>query len=163
MPFEPPHERRYPYLDRDFLEFLYAIPPEQLVRPGQRRSLMRRALVGIVPDELLNRKRKAFVERGPRVAISTHRASLIEISKNMVTNSLGIVDSGAFSNALEQARNGLDVPITLLMRTITVEMWLRNLVHWNLVRRGEDELNTRETAIPKKNLPTAEELETSLS
>jgi asparagine synthase (glutamine-hydrolysing) len=55
------HEVRYPYLDRDFLEFLYAIPREQLVRPGRRRCLMRRALVGIVPTEILERKRKAFV------------------------------------------------------------------------------------------------------
>ena len=34
---------------------------EQLVRPNQRRSLMRRALVGIVPAEILNRRRKAFI------------------------------------------------------------------------------------------------------
>ena len=49
LPFEPPFEKRYPYLDRGLLEFMFAIPREQLVRPTQRRSLMRRALVGIVP------------------------------------------------------------------------------------------------------------------
>ena len=48
-------------LDRDFLEFMYAIPREQIVRVGQRRSLMKRALVDIVPNELLNRRRKAFI------------------------------------------------------------------------------------------------------
>ena len=63
LPFEPPYEKRYPYLDRSLLEFMFAIPREQLVRPTQRRSLMRRALVGIVPDEILNRKTKAFVAR----------------------------------------------------------------------------------------------------
>lgn len=41
---------------------------EQLVRPGHRRSLMRRALVGIVPDELLNRKCKEYIARGPMTA-----------------------------------------------------------------------------------------------
>src|SRR6202021_3714702 len=51
LPLEPPYEKRYPYLDRDLLEFVYAAPREQLVRPTQRRSVMRRALVGIVPDE----------------------------------------------------------------------------------------------------------------
>src|SRR5207253_8976270 len=45
----------------DLLEFVYAIPREKIVRVGMRRALMRRALVGIVPDELLNRKRKFFV------------------------------------------------------------------------------------------------------
>ena len=67
---EPAFEKRYPYLDRDLLEFMYTIPREQLVRPGQRRSLMRRALVGTVPDEILNRKRKAYVARSLRPAIS---------------------------------------------------------------------------------------------
>src|SRR5208337_1026235 len=32
-------EKTYPYLDRDLLEFIYAVPREQIVRPGQRRSL----------------------------------------------------------------------------------------------------------------------------
>jgi asparagine synthase (glutamine-hydrolysing) len=163
LPSEPLHEKRYPYLDRDFLEFLYAIPPDQLVRPGQRRSLMRRALVGIVPDELLNRKRKAFVARGPRVAISAHWARLMEISRHMVTNSLGIVDTKAFSEALEHARRGQDVPIIPLIRTIAVEMWLRNLVHWNLLQRGEGELSKQNTGNPEKTIPTAHEVEPSLS
>lgn len=163
LPSEPCHEKRYPYLDRDFLEFIYAIPPEQLVRPGQRRSLMRRALVGIVPGEILNRKRKAFVARGPRVAISTHWASLIEISRHMVTSSLGMVDNRAYCDALEQARNGQDVPIIPMMRTIAVEMWLRNLVQWNVLRLGKSELESRETATPDKGIPSAHEVETFLS
>jgi len=60
-PPRPLFEARYPFLDRSLLEFLYAIPPDQLVRPGQRRSLMRRALAGIVPKVILDRRRKAFV------------------------------------------------------------------------------------------------------
>jgi asparagine synthase (glutamine-hydrolysing) len=163
LPSEPPHEKRYPYLDRDFLEFIYAIPPEQLVRPGQRRSLMRRALVGIVPEEILNRKRKAFVARGPRVAISTHWASLVGMSRDMVTSSLGIVDARTYCDALQQARNGQDVAIIPIMRTIAVELWLRNLVHWNLLRRGEGELKRHATGAPDNRIPSAHEVETSLS
>jgi asparagine synthase (glutamine-hydrolysing) len=163
LPPEPLYEKRYPYLDRDLLEFIYAIPPEQCVRPGQRRSLMRRALAGIVPDELLNRNRKAFVARSPRMAICKHWSSLLHISRDMVTSSLGIVDSGAFRDALQKARNGQDVPIIPLLRTIAVEMWLRNLVHWNLLRRGEGELGRRETATPEKKISTTREIKTSLS
>ena len=71
LPSEPVYEKRYPYLDRDLLEFLFAVPREQLLRPGQRRSLMRRALAGVVPEEILNRKRKAFVARRPLVGLRT--------------------------------------------------------------------------------------------
>src|SRR5882762_10129584 len=127
LPFEPPYEKRYPYLDRSLLEFMFAIPREQLVRPTQRRSLMRRALVGIVPDEILNRKRKAFVARAPMVAISNNWAHIAEMTQNMLSSSLGIVDSERISDALQKVRRGDEVPMVSLMRTVYIEGWLRNL------------------------------------
>jgi len=127
LPFAPPYEKRYPYLDRSLLEFTFAIPREQLVRPTQRRSLMRRALVGIVPDEILNRKRKAFVARAPLVAISNDWAHFVEMTQNMLSSSLGIVDSEHLHAALQKARCGEEVCIVALKRTIWIEGWLRNL------------------------------------
>jgi asparagine synthase (glutamine-hydrolysing) len=132
-PSEPPHEKRYPFLDRDLLEFLFAVPPGQLVRPGQRRSLMRRALVGLVPDEILNRKRKAFVDRSPRMAISTEMTNLRQMSKHMLASSLRITETRTFCEALERASDGHEVPMISLMRTLKLETWLRNLAHWKLI------------------------------
>jgi len=135
VPLELPYEKRYPYLDRDLLEFLYAVPREQLVRPGRRRSLMRRALVGIVPDEVLNRRRKAFAARAPLVAISTEWASLVRVSERMVGEALGIVDGKSFSEALRKARYGGEGPIGALIRTLDLEFWLRDLQNCNLSTR----------------------------
>jgi len=122
---EPPYEKRYPYLDRDLLEFLYAIPREQLVRPGERRSLMRRALAGIVPDEVLHRRRKAYMARTPLVAIAAEWENFANLATNMVAASLGIVNPQSFANALHKAREGKEVPIVSLMRTLDMEIWLR--------------------------------------
>jgi asparagine synthase (glutamine-hydrolysing) len=127
LPFEPPFEKRYPYLDRGLLEFMFAIPREQLVRPTQRRSLMRRALAGIVPDEILNRKGKAFVARSPMVAISNDWAHFAEMTQNMLGGSLGIVDPERISVALQKVRRGEEVPIIALRRTFFLEDWLKNL------------------------------------
>ncbi len=127
LPFEPPFEKRYPYLDRDLLEFMFAIPREQLVRPTQRRSLMRRALVGIVPDEILNRKTKAFVVRSPMVAIANDWAHFAEMTQNMLSNSLGIVDPDRISEALQKVRRGEEVPMIALRRTLFLEGWLKDL------------------------------------
>jgi asparagine synthase len=124
---DPPCEKRYPYLDRGLLEFLYAVPREQLVRPGQRRSLMRRALVGIVPDDLLNRKRKAFVVRAPIAAISREWPRLMEIATAMVSASIGIVDPQRLVDALEKVRHGKDASTIPLMRAFGVESWLQHL------------------------------------
>ena len=127
LPSDPTYENRFPYLDQSLLEFMYAIPREQLVRPGQRRSLMRRALVGIVPDELLNRKRKGFVVRAPMAAICREWNSLTDISRHMVSSSLGIVVPTAFVEALQNARNGIEVPTVTLTRTLGLESWLKSL------------------------------------
>ena len=127
LPFEPPCEKRYPYLDRDLLEFMFAIPREQLVRPTQRRSLMRRALVGIVPDEILNRKTKAFAARSPMVAISNDWAHFAEMTQNMLSSWLGIVDPERISEALQKVRRGEEVPIITLHRTLFLEGWLKDL------------------------------------
>jgi asparagine synthase (glutamine-hydrolysing) len=127
LPLEPPYEKRYPYLDRDLLEFMYAIPREQVVRPTHRRSLMRRALAGIVPQEILNRKGKAFVARSPLVAISAGWTRFVEMTQNMLSGSLGIVDSERLYAELRKARRGEEVPIVTLMRTIRIEDWLNNL------------------------------------
>jgi asparagine synthase (glutamine-hydrolysing) len=124
IPAEPPYEKRYPYLDRSFLEFMYAVPREQLVRPGQRRSLMRRALVGIVPAELLDRKRKAFVARSPMAAISVDWTNLAEMRRPMSSVSLGLIEPKSFAEALQGPRYGQEVRVVTLMRTIAAELWL---------------------------------------
>ena len=110
---------------------MYSVPREQLVRPGQRRYLMRRALVGIVPDELLNRKRKAFVARAPLAAIWAEWTRLSELSQHMVSSALSIVEAKAFLEALQTARQGQEVPTVTVMRTLGIERWLRHLKDWN--------------------------------
>jgi asparagine synthase (glutamine-hydrolysing) len=124
LPSEPHYEKRYPYLDRDLLEFLFAVPREQLVRPGQRRSLMRRALVGIVPDEILNRKRKAYVARSSNTAIVADWATLSRKNQQLVCEALGIVSTKEFANAVEKIRQGHDLSIVPLFRTLAIEAWL---------------------------------------
>ena len=74
LPHYPPaavarREFRYPYLDRDLVDYLLRVPRERLLQPGFRRSLMRRALRGLVPDEILNRRRKAFAVRRPLISL----------------------------------------------------------------------------------------------
>jgi len=121
------HEKRYPYLDRSFLEFIYAIPREQLVRPGQRRSLMRRALNGMVPAELLARRRKAFVARAPRIAISAEWRFLVRQNQEMHCASLRFLDRNVLLDAMNKARLGQDVHMIPLLRTLALVCWLRHI------------------------------------
>ena len=117
---------RYPYLDRDLLEFMYAIPREQIVRVGQRRSLMKRALVGVVPDELLNRKRKAFIPQEPPTTASEW-PHLDQIGQHILSSTIGIIDRSRFLEALKRAWNTEEVLVNALKRTLRLESWLRHL------------------------------------
>jgi asparagine synthase (glutamine-hydrolysing) len=89
---------------------------------------MRRALVHIVPGELLDRKRKAFASRRPLVAISKNWDLLLKLTEDMVTASAGIVDSKELLRALYDARSGRAVPFLAITRTLCLELWLRSLV-----------------------------------
>ena len=134
LPLDPVYEPRYPYLDRDLLEFIFSIPRDQLVRPGQRRSLMRRALADIVPSEILNRRRKGFVVRHLRQTVNIENQQLDELTLNMRIASFGIVDQTSFRACLRKARNGYEFPAVRVARTICLELWLRSLIGLGTVR-----------------------------
>lgn len=127
LPSAPTYERRYPYLDRALIEFVLAIPRDQLVRPGERRSLMRRALRGIVPEDVLNRRRKAYVIRAPLRTIAKHSAALERLADGMVCSRLGIMSRPAYLTALRQVGRDHVVPLVQLIRTVNLECWLRGV------------------------------------
>jgi asparagine synthase (glutamine-hydrolysing) len=120
-------EARYPFLDRDLLEFLFAIPREQVVGLGKRRFVMKRAITGLIPDELLNRRPKEFSPPETPDASSTESLRWPELNQDLVSDSLGIVQRVRLLEALQKARRKEDVP-TGLDRTLVLESWLRHLV-----------------------------------
>src|SRR5579864_2316326 len=124
---DPVYEVRYPYLDRSLLEFLYSIPRDQLVRPGQRRSLMRRAMAGIVPSEVLARRRKAFVARSPLNAIDQHWSALQSAGGEFLVGAWGLVSLNILAETMMQARNGEEVAVAPLLRLLILEHWLKKV------------------------------------
>jgi asparagine synthase (glutamine-hydrolysing) len=121
------YEYRYPYLDRDLVDFLQCIPRDQLVRPGRRRCLMRRALQGIVPIEVLERKRKACLSRGPIAEFRRSQQKIERLFSNALSVEYGLVDRDKFLFAFRAELSGDLRWIAQLTRTIGIELWLRSL------------------------------------
>lgn len=158
------HEIRFPYLDREFLEFMYAVPREEIVGVGKRRFLMKRALVGIVPDELLNRRRKAFVPQEPKKDSSMEWPCLADLGPHLVGSSIGIIDPDRFLEALQKARHNEAVPIRLLRCTLTLEAWLRHLtVHGGLTNTKSTKRQTCAPALEPKKLSAPAQPKSSAS
>ena len=133
LPSEPCYEKRYPYLDRSLLEYIYAVPREQIVRVNQRRSLMRRALAGVVPNDVLNRKRKAHLVRAPLVAIANDWDGLVRMASHMMTSSLGFVEAEVLIRILLDARRGQKIATVPMLRTIALENWVQSLSRLHLL------------------------------
>jgi asparagine synthase (glutamine-hydrolysing) len=119
-------ELRYPYFDRDLLEFMYAIPQEQIVGVGQRRFLMRRALVGIVPNEILNRKKRQNSPDDIRESALRQSLKHAELGQHMISSWLGIIEGAQFLEAWRSALND-EIPLSNFRCTLTLESWLRHL------------------------------------
>lgn len=126
-------EIRYPLLDQQLLEFVLSIPASQLMRPGERRSLMRRSLVGIVPDEILCRRTKQFGARTPTLALRGYLDQLKTAFSSSMASGLGYVNDRRVLETLEGAANGKEVHLVRLVRTFSLEFWLRHLVSNSLL------------------------------
>jgi asparagine synthase (glutamine-hydrolysing) len=124
----PLYESRYPFLDRDVLIFICALPREQLLRPNHRRSLMRRALRDILPLKVLERKRKAFAVKNSMLAIAEYWATVVDHKHPMLASQLGIIDQTALAACVQKMNRGEDVNVVALRRTLAMECWLCNVL-----------------------------------
>jgi asparagine synthase (glutamine-hydrolysing) len=120
-------EMRFPFLDRRLVELVLALDVGQLMRPGETKSLLRRALADTLPEGVRQRRSKA----GPDEAL--YRACLREWSwlSGQVADArvcaYGFVDRQALTQTFRRLRHGVQVTTPQLLRTLCLEFWLRSL------------------------------------
>ena len=120
-------EITYPYLHRPLVEFLHAIPFEQLVRPGQNRSLMRRAMTGILPEKIAQRKTKGRPKEAILRALQREWSRLRPIFEDARVCAHGYMEREPLLAALDRTKYGVEMLSVPLLRTISLELWLRAL------------------------------------
>lgn len=57
-------EARYPFLDKDVIEFARLIPPDLKLKDFNEKYILKRLAVGLIPDEIIKRQKFAFVAPG---------------------------------------------------------------------------------------------------
>ncbi|MCZ6862922.1 MAG: asparagine synthase-related protein [Alphaproteobacteria bacterium] len=120
-------QTRYPFLDRRLVEFCFAIPFEQFARPNEMRSLHRRALRGILPEQI----RRRGCKRGPNEAIMRGFRREWPVIETLFADpearvyQRGYVRRDRFLEELQKIRHGLYGDLAILTRVLQVEVWLR--------------------------------------
>jgi asparagine synthase (glutamine-hydrolysing) len=137
-------------------EVILAIPSTQLLRPGERRSLMRRAMKDIVPPEVLSRSTKQTGARTFILALERQHTSLQKIYQPSVSAALGYVDDWQMLQAIEAARTGRITSLTRLLLAFSLEFWLRDQIARELLFlpvSGNSSLNLRPASFASRVTP----------
>ncbi|HEY6805443.1 MAG TPA: asparagine synthase-related protein [Pyrinomonadaceae bacterium] len=117
----------FPYLHRPLVEFLLAVPVEEKIRGGVGRVLVRKALRGILPDKVANRRGK----KGPTEALSNaiirEWSSVKWMFDEPRVSANGYVDRDELLAAVQRVRHGTEKFSFHLFVTLATEFWLRSL------------------------------------
>ena len=101
---------RFPYWDKEIIEFLIDIPPEQFIAQGLKRSLFRRAMKGILPEtiRLRNTKDPYTPDFHRRVMVKKeeikHYLDTIETDSALKEMISFYIDTGKMKKKLESIR-----------------------------------------------------------
>jgi asparagine synthase (glutamine-hydrolysing) len=117
-------EARVPLLDHKLVEFAATIPPDLQLRGGTTKYIFKRAMQGIVPDEVIRRPKHGFgIPLG-----RWFRGQLAGFARDLLLSETsrrrGILDTGYVEQLLERHQRGqeLDLPLWTL---ISFELWCR--------------------------------------
>jgi len=124
-------EAAHPFRDRDLVAFLMAIPGEVVNDGGVPKAIVRKALRGILPEQVRNRRSKAdFTAETNRAALNDFAAvsELLTRSSAVVTG--GYVDGRVLASSLQSCKEALADNDSGeagwdLSQLLAFELWLR--------------------------------------
>lgn len=120
-------EFRHPLLYRPLVEFMMSSSPDMRQRPDEDRVLQRRALSGILPDEIRLRKTKTIYDQPCYEGLRQGAQFVRLLTDNPRIAERGIVDYEPWIEAVKQARLGRTHFLPQFEAAATLEIWLRSL------------------------------------
>ena len=118
---------RYPLFHRPLFEFLWAVPWHQKHLPLCDRYLQRRALKGLVDDDIRTRIGFGVGSRSFVEGLSRSKEWQDYLCDSPAIAALGLVDADGWRQAIREACLGKTGAEALLLRAISVEVWLKQL------------------------------------
>jgi asparagine synthase (glutamine-hydrolysing) len=122
-----PIEITHPFTHRPLVEFLQAIPSTQWIRPGESRSLMRRALQAYLPPQIAKRKGKGSPAEATHRAVAREWPRLRELLRDTCVCARGYVNPIALNALIEEPNFQRSPEGLFVLRISYLELWLRDV------------------------------------
>ena len=119
-------KERLPMVYRPLVEFMYAIPWDKKISAKWDRLLQRRALRGILPEEVRTRRTKTGNEQSMLRGLRIGANWINGIIDSLNITERGYVNKEKFKSAVEKLRHGVigdDRPY--IIAALNLEMWFR--------------------------------------
>jgi asparagine synthase (glutamine-hydrolysing) len=119
-------EARVPFLDHRLVELAFSLPGGELIRRGRTKDVLRRALGGLLPPIVAERRDKlGFVTPERRWLRGSLGAFAEEVFRSRELAQRGFVDARAAQQRLTRHRRGeIDAGMEL-WRVLNLELWAR--------------------------------------
>lgn len=113
-------EPRYPFFDRRLMELCLALPPDQKLREGWPRMVMRRAMSGVLPEEVRWRSSKANLAPNFRRRLLEQDRDLL---RGVIVEHPDIIEDYVDVAALRRAYQDGDA--IRVYRPVVLALWLQ--------------------------------------
>ena len=122
-------EARLPFLDFRLVEYIFTLPPDQKIREGVTKFILRRAMKGILPEDVRERYDKmGFVTPDDLWFRTVLKDKILKVlnSKSFAGRGYFVVDKvkEVFQDCCRGKRN---IALTL-WRCVNVELWFRSFI-----------------------------------
>jgi asparagine synthase (glutamine-hydrolysing) len=122
-------EARLPFLDYRLVELAFALPNELRVGGGETKVVLRRAMAGVVPREVLDRRDKiAFSTPQDRWFRNDLRPFLVDVLGSPSFRSRPWFSWSETERALDAYFSGTEDRSAEVWRWLNLELWLRHFV-----------------------------------
>lgn len=118
-------EVRVPFLDKNLADYALGLPSSLKVRGGQKKYILRRALRGTVPDEILDGPKTGFsvpFEYWLRAPIAGYMRSVLLDDSTLAH---GVLDRGTLETCIDEHTSGRRNNGFLLWKLLNLAIWQR--------------------------------------
>jgi asparagine synthase (glutamine-hydrolysing) len=116
----------HPFSHQGLIDFILSLPMNQLTRPGESRSLMRRATRSLLPEKIRMRRSKATLDEPVCRTLARSKNTLGD-PENMEVCQREYAEPRALARAFAAASLGNVEQVSGLLRLLSLERWLRSL------------------------------------